>query len=1018
MNSNLMVVTMGEQFDRMVRIFPNKIAIVGKQDTLSYKKLDQKSTIFAKYLFQHGVTEGDRVGIRFENKINWVIGMLGLVKLGAAYVPLSTKDSQEYIELVTKDVEVKLICSDLDTYSGELEYLNIQQIFDAPYNDEPLPIVTSKAPGYVMFTSGTTGNPKGVAVTQKNILNLVVNPDCFDFDENTILLQTGSITFDASTFEVWGPLLNGGTLVLAETNRITDYKYLKQEIRKYDINVMWLTAPLFKIISRKEPNTFKGIQQLIVGGDVVEVMDVNRVLERVSGINIYNGYGPTECTTFSTMYKLSEPFKGTTLPIGSPIDNVEAYIVDNDLNLVTDNVVGELLIGGNGVSQGYINRTELNKTAFIQNPYGSGKLYRTGDLVQQDKNGILTFRGRMDRQVKIRGYRIELDAVEAMLNQLDSVNNAAVCCIVNEKKDDSKEICAYVSSSDENISEIGKEKILNDFRSIAPNQIVLSHLYVADKLPLNKNGKVDYGIIKQHFESSLQNDLPGNKVSFNFSKFDLLVSILEEHTGNVVKNGKTSFFELGLDSLTAVYVAYDIESKFGITISPIDILMNATIDSLLKFIEDSRVDNKNTQISDAIVEELPLSNYQRPIFIDFNKYQKSVRYNIPFLAELSNNIDIEKLNQSLIDLVDMYDGLRTHFTTNDGKVRQSIIKKIDVQVERVNGMPNLDELIRPFDLMNDLLFRFTIIFSNERRWLFMDFHHIVVDGASLENILDSLNNLYEDKHVKMPQNNILAWMKTAQIRFDETKDSNVKYWTRRFKDFEGMQELPVDNDKVGLDHFKNAKYDLILDANLVEQLRNWCKKMNITTYEGASLAYAAMLAIITGSEQTLFATPARDYAENLDNHSVAMLTNTLWILSELRDEDTIYTFANRFIRDFREAEKHKNVPFEDIHDLMGNTDDVTDTLIAYHKLKSMDTVLFNDDYIAKPIPPKDGMFPINVQMFDDGESLTLECEYYVDLFANETIQGLISIYCRTIKQITSNSESEVPLKNLLFETIF
>lgn len=1003
-------INLGSRFDYIVDKFEDNTAIIYNDETITYIELSNKVNSLCSNLLLNGMYKNSRIGILCKNKLEWIISMLALVKIGATYIPLAINDPMEYIEKLVADVNIEMILTDYDIKLSFVRTKNILNLSSEIVFVDKFEEVTPNMLAYIMFTSGTTGMPKGVGVTHDNIINLTVGSDYLKLDSTIRILQTGSPTFDASTFEVWGTLLNGGSLIISNNNQVTDFDYIGRTIKKYKITTMWLTSPLFSIVAEKSPKIFDGVSELIVGGDVVNPTHVDNVLDNCCNITIYNGYGPTECTTFSTVYKITEKNNGQAIPIGKPINNAFVYILDEELRTVEQGEVGELYIGGRGVAFGYINNSKLTNERFIDNPFGNGKLYKTGDLVKEDENRNIYFLGRKDRQVKIRGYRIELNSVEAMLQGIEEVESVAVSAITNRVG--GKEICCCVTMH--NGKEITHEAIREKFSKVVPAHITLTHIVIVDALPINKNGKIDYKKVNDFFKVNNDTDKEVAVYGYDTDEEFILAEIIKKRTGFSINNMTTSFFELGVDSLMAVYLASDINEKLGVKINAVDILMNSTIKDLLVFLQDKPIENTEITVKEIKLEnKLPILNQQRSLFIDFNVNPNSVRYNVPVLYKLPDEVCLERLTDALYKLVGKHDALRVKFSMEGTEIYQTIYNNIEFNVDRLNGTPKLNELIRPFNLKLELPFRFSIISDNKEKWLFMEFHHIVVDGSSLNLIISDLNKLYNEDTFLNTDFNYATLIEKSFLEFNNYSAKCIEFWREHLKNFKGMNELPIDNKRNNSISYKNNAYNFIINEERTTKLKNWCKKNNITIFEGLMTIYSNFLHTITGSSQVLFATPSREYSDLSKEPIIAMLTNTLWIYSNIENNKSISDYINDFVGDIRESQKYKNAPVDFIYELRKKNDIIkskfTDTLIAYHSSKNTDSELFGMPIKVKPINPDEGMFLLNMQIFDNNLYLEVQWEYLDSIFEGNTIASLYDIFILTldclIQETTSNANN-------------
>ncbi|MCP5104373.1 MAG: amino acid adenylation domain-containing protein, partial [bacterium] len=356
---------------------------------MSYDLLNRRSNHLADFLMEKGVISGDITAIMPERSLEMIIGILGILKAGGAYLPIDPDFPQDRIDYMLADSNAKVLLKDVGNVSRRLacssnQKPNPKQAFRSGQRAAGL--------AYIIYTSGSTGKPKGVMVEHRNVVRLVKNTDYIEFSENERLLQTGALEFDASTFEIWGSLLNGMMLCITAKDDILNPGTLKESIGRHDIGIMWLTAPLFNRLSGQDAGIFAGLRILLVGGDVLSPLHINMVRERFPRLNIINGYGPTENTTFSTTHLIGGEYN-ESIPIGSPIANSTAYIVDRFARPVPVGVSGELLVGGDGVARGYLNNPELTADAFVSMekgepsrrrsfPTSSTPLYKTGDLAR------------------------------------------------------------------------------------------------------------------------------------------------------------------------------------------------------------------------------------------------------------------------------------------------------------------------------------------------------------------------------------------------------------------------------------------------------------------------------------------------------------------------------------------------------------------------------------------------------------------------------------------------------------
>jgi amino acid adenylation domain-containing protein len=466
---------------------------------LTYEELNRKSGKLAVVLMEKGVKPGTIVGLYMEKSLEMIVGLLAVLKAGAAYLPIDLKYPPERINYMLKDSKVKILLTrgDLHFQTDALEFEGeCIDIYDEQlYTGDSRPLKNPAAAdslAYVIYTSGSTGKPKGVLVEHRNVVRLASQSNFIEFQKDDQLFLTGSFGFDITTFETWAPLLNGVGLFLGDQNLVLDAGKLKDIMQKNNITILHLIPQLFNQLAAQRPEIFKDLRCLLVGGDLVKPSFVNKIRNTYKDLKILHMYGPTENTTFSTFFPVDRDYE-TTIPIGKPIANSYVCILSKGNRLQPVGVSGELCTGGHGVARGYLNNPELTAERFVisdltndQCPMTNDRFYRTGDLARWLPDGNLQFLGRIDQQVKIRGYRIEPAEIESRLLNHESIKEA----VVTDGQDQSGEkfLCAYIVFQGGAAVE---SKELNAYLSqTLPDYMVPTYFMPIEKIPLTDNGKV------------------------------------------------------------------------------------------------------------------------------------------------------------------------------------------------------------------------------------------------------------------------------------------------------------------------------------------------------------------------------------------------------------------------------------------------------------------------------------------------------------------------------------------------
>jgi amino acid adenylation domain-containing protein len=550
---------------------PEAVAVVFEDRQLTYRELNERANQLAHHLQQLGVGPEALVGVYMERSLEMVVGLLGILKAGGAYLPLDLAYPRERVAFMLEDARAqvlltqKTLMKELPDHTAKLLCLEESWKNIARESTEnPASSTTPDHLAYVMYTSGSTGMPKGVSVSHRGVVRLVKNTNYVHLGSEEVFLQFAPLAFDASTFEIWGPLLNGGRLVVFPPH-LGSLEELGQVIQSHKVTTLWLTAALFHQMVDGYPEDLRHVRQLLAGGDVLLPQHVRRVLGESERTTLINGYGPTECTTFTTCYRMTGPGQvGASVSIGRPIANTTVYILDSHLHPVPIGVPGELHIGGDGLARGYLNRPELTAEKFIPNPFSheaGSRLYKTGDLVRYLPDGNIEFLGRIDQQVKLRGFRIELGELETVLGQHPSVREVVV--LAREDSPGDKRLVAYLVIEQEPAPT--STELRGFLKEKLPDYMVPSAFVFLDAFPLTPNGKIDRKVLpKPEMGTASEKEHVAPRTDIESRIRAIWQEVLKQEQIGVHDN----FFELGGHSLLAILIISQINKKFGVEMTP------------------------------------------------------------------------------------------------------------------------------------------------------------------------------------------------------------------------------------------------------------------------------------------------------------------------------------------------------------------------------------------------------------------------------------------------------------------
>jgi len=618
-----------EIFKEQVKKYPNSYALKYKDKNVTYQQLDKMSDNMAKILLDKNIALESLVGVYLERSIELIVCILGILKAGGAYLPLDPRYPTARLKFMLEEGKVRLLITE-NRFAVHLPFTEEKMIYvDDLYNiiDNTMQpsndhIVVSDNLAYVMYSSGTTGQPKGICVTHKNIIRLVKNTNYIGFNSDEIWLQLAAISFDASTFEIWGALLNGATLVIIPGGT-PSLREISSMITKHNITTMLLTTGLFHLMVDEELVSLQKVKQLITGGDILSKKHAKRFIEN-SETRLINAYGPTENTTISTCCTVTEKVLQNSVPIGRPIANTSVYILDKNMVPVPRGTIGELYVGGDGVARGYFQRENLTKEKFVDNPFEdtwSNRLYKTGDLVRYRNDSNIEFIGRADQQVKIRGFRIETSEIEATLLKYPDMKNVAVQ--LDGTGNEKRLIAYYVIESENRVEETSLKKYIMEE---LPEYMLPAVWVRLEQLPLNSNGKVDRKSLK--IPNKMNNISADDSTRAPTNLLEMkLISIWEKILNHRPIGVRDNFFDLGGHSLSIVRLFGEIEKNFGIDI-PISLLMKMpTIELLADTIQGRGWESNELSLvplhtggSGDPVFCIPPVGMTAFTFVDFSKY--------------------------------------------------------------------------------------------------------------------------------------------------------------------------------------------------------------------------------------------------------------------------------------------------------------------------------------------------------------------------------------------------------------
>ncbi|WP_210608733.1 non-ribosomal peptide synthase/polyketide synthase [Streptomyces rhizosphaericus] len=926
---------------------PEAIALASGEERVSYGELEARSNRLARHLIDRGVAPESLVGVVMDRSIDLVTALLAVMKAGGVYVPVDPGQPAQRIGQVLLQAGVDVCLVDQVYAPTVREHARTVVVADADeaeaaWADAPdaaVPVrVMPDQLAYVMFTSGSTGEPKGIATTHRDVVELA-GDRCWHFPGQARGLFAAPHTFDGSTLELWVRLLTGGQVVVAPRGRI-DAALLRSLVGDHGLTHVQLTAGLFRVIAEEDPTAFAGLHEVFTGADVVPAAAVRQVLEAVPSITVRNTYGPTEVTVIGTQIPIQDPKAiGDVVPVGYPLDNTRMYVLDEFLNPVPAGVAGELYIVGAGLARGYLNRPGLTGERFVACLFegGGGRMYRTGDVVRWNRAGQLEFVSRADDQVKIRGFRVEPGEVEGVLAQHEQVAQAVV--IAREDTPGDKYLAAYVVLT-HGEADAGFGAVARDFTASRLPQYMVPSVVVLERLPLTVNGKVDRAALPAPHHASGTG--PGRRPATVYE--EILCSVFAQVLDVPRVAVEDDFFALGGHSLLAVRLVSRIRAVMGLEVPVPAVFETPTVAGLAARLERAGgVPARSAVVAGPRPGVLPLSYAQRRLWFVDRLEGASALYNIPLALRLSGRLDISALRAALGDVVARHESLRTRFPQVEGEPYQEIVSVAEAGVDLPVVTVAADELearidracSHVFDLASEPPLRATLFTSGTDQpspdagsvvtgdWaLVLVVHHIAGDGWSMGSLLRDLSAAYAARRagrapgwepLPVQYADYALWQ---QGMLGDPADpgsvlaGQVAYWKAELRGVPAELELPVDRRRPAVASHRGGWVPLTLRADLHAQLAELAARQGVTMFMVWQAALAVLLSKLGAGEDIPIGSPVAGRNDQAVEDLVGFFVNTLVVRTDLSGEPSFAEVLGRVRQRALGALEHQEVPFE------------------------------------------------------------------------------------------------------------
>jgi len=1051
--------TIPELFENQVFKTPDNIALVFNDLKYTYKQLDERSNAVANEIRKRiNINPDDIIGIMTTRSDKMILGIMGILKAGAAYLPIDSMYPAERISFILNDCKVKLFLTESDLLelaskaaaknnsisSDSIEILDLSLINNSELKKPQLNINGNNL-AYVIYTSGSTGKPKGVMIEQRSLHNLVLglsNEVYGDRNGHLNIALISPFVFDASVKQVFTSLLNGHCLDIVSEEIKTNGRKLIQFYEEHRIEVTDGTPSHLEIILEElkaDKNRYlPGI--FLIGGEQLIIQTVRKLIDIKGDMAplIWNVYGPTECCDVSTCFKITpdlfvkQGIELNSLPIGKPLNNVQVYILDSSYNQVPIGISGELYIAGEGIARGYINSESLNAEKFIGLKIGkSNRVYKTGDIGRFLEDGNIVLSGRTDDQIKLRGYRIELHEIENCMRNFYNTLNTAVISI---GEGNSLEIAAYYVCNEK----IDKDDLAKYLSLYLPAYMLPSYLIGLEMFPLTSSGKVDKKMLPlpvKKMSLEVNSDLPKDFIEEKLCK--IWIELLNISKISIHDN----FFRVGGHSLTAIKLTSRIHKELNIELNIWEVFKNPTVDSLANLIR-----SKNPSFYSQI-EKIKESEYytlshsqQRLWFLSKLDGHNSL-YNLPGAFQLKGPVNVQILNDVLNAIVQRHESLRTYFVEIDGEPFQKIKDHIDFSIELsdLSGKElndnTLNEIIndyfkREFDLSKVPLMQIKLIYISENNYyLLFNMHHIIGDGWSLEVMLKELKyyyNLFLNKKgeplplLRIQYKDYSSWQN--EILSDKSLSSAKEYWSKKLCKPRPLLDLPSDYKRSDDFSIEGELIHYKLDENLVKKLIETSRKNNASLFMTLLSVIYILIHKYTGENDIIIGSPVagREHYE-LENQ-IGFFINTIVLRNEINSEYTFCEVLNNVKETLSGALDNQIYPFDKLVDELDverirNRNPLFNVMVAWMITNAMEMKTeFSEIQISGvDFRISKSMFDLSFLFEENEGNISFAIEYNTSLFKRERIDRLYGHFTNLLENIIHYPEEKI--KNIEIITI-
>ena len=979
-------------FEHQAKTTPQNIAVVFRDKQYTYAEVDEISNRIAAYISSMGLGAEDVVSVLIPRCEWMVIASLGVLKSGCAYQPLDPSYPKERLNFMMQDANANLLIADaslrslVEDYQGEV--LLTEDIKNLPDTTVTLPAILPEQLFILLYTSGSTGLPKGCQLTHGNLVAFCHwYHQFYHLKPEHHVAAYASYGFDACMMDMYPALTCGATVYIIPEELRLDLIALNDYFEQNHVTHSFMTTQVGYQFATSIEN--HSLLQLSTGGEKLAS------LTPPENYLFYNVYGPTECTIFTTCYQVAKKMK--EIPIGMPLNNMRLYIVDPQGHRLPIGAAGELWVSGPQVSRGYLNRPEKTAEVYISNPFNKdskyARIYRTGDIVRYLPDGNIQFVGRRDGQVKIRGFRIELKEVESIIREYPGIKDATVQAF--DEEGGGKFIAAYIVSDEQ----IDIEALNNFILDEKPPYMVPAVTMQIDVIPLNQNQKVNKRALPKPEKKAMtveESNVPMN----------VLEEVLHEMIAGIVNNkdfGLTTILGYaGLTSISAIRLAVQVNKRFGVTLTPKTLVKSGTLQSIENEIlsammtENTSATTSPAEFVNQSITSAPLSYAQTGVYFECLKNPTSTIYNIPYLLTYPSQTDAGKLSDTVKCLVGNHPELRVRFSTEGDTIMQVIDDNVTIdvpilQMSEEQLLTYKNEFVRPFNLHKAPLCRFEVVKTPKTVYLLFDVHHLIFDGGSADLLIRQINTMLEGHITEKETYTYLDFVRDQQAAEDtDTFKASQAFFAEKLQTCEGASEIPADLPKTDQQGFIGE----VVCKPDYDKAATFCRQQEITPAHLFLAATAYVVSRHTNNRDVYLCTVSSGRSNLKISDTIGMFVNTLALGMHI-DDVTVSDYLKVISETFDETLQHEDYPFARIA-----TDYGFRPSIAYaYQVGVLSEYRVNGEIIGQELlelnVPK---FKINIKIESRGVVVQYDDSLYSERLATSLAESIVAVVQRMVEQ--------------------